>query len=193
MTTLPNIGKPAKNALESIGFTTLEQVRLLDKVTLSKIHGVGSKAINILEKSLSDHNWTFRTNDFSPKIDFAVICLLNCDNAPKRRIIRDYLVAVASGNQLLLDSLLTDSFRWIIPGKEPLTDKATFISKMCKNRKEISTLEIHSLVTHGKDGAAHGTITTKTGDKIFFSDNILFASHQKDARITQITSFILSE
>ncbi|EOL44576.1 hypothetical protein [Enterococcus caccae] len=123
MTTLPNIGKPATNALESIGITTLEQVRLLDKATLLKIHGVGPKAVTILEKALTDHNWTFFKNDSAPKTDFAVICLLSCDNAPKRRMIRDYLIAAASGNQSLLNSLLTDSFRWIIPGKESITGK----------------------------------------------------------------------
>ncbi|WP_086314394.1 hypothetical protein A5821_001961 [Enterococcus sp. 7F3_DIV0205] len=194
MTTLPNIGKPATNALKSVGITTLEQVSTLKKTTLLKMHGVGPKAISILEKALTDHHLTFQeqsVNDHLPQTEFAVICSLNCDNAPKRRMIRDYLLAAASGNQSLLESLLSDSFRWIVPGEPPLEDKAAFIKAVLKEKKELSTLEIQSILTHGKEGSAHGILTTKTGNKIYFSDIIRFKSNQKDAPISEITSFVI--
>lgn len=194
MTTLPNIGKPATNALKSVGITTLEQVSTLKKTTLLKMHGVGPKAISILEKALTGHHLTFQeqsVNDHLPQTEFAVICSLNCDNAPKRRMIRDYLLAAASGNQSLLESLLSDSFRWIVPGEPPLEDKAAFIKAVLKEKKELSTLEIQSILTHGKEGSAHGILTTKTGNKVYFSDIIRFKSNQKDAPISEITSFVI--
>ncbi|ALS02752.1 DNA-binding protein [Enterococcus silesiacus] len=194
MTKIPNIGKPATNALNSIGVTTLEQVSNLEKTTLRKMHGVGPKAISILEQSLTDHNLFFQDHSSSnvrPKTDFAVICSLNCDNAPKRRLIRDYLLAAASGNQPLLESVLSDSLRWIIPGKSPLEGKEAFIAAVVKEQTELSTLEIQSILTHGKEGSAHGILTTKTGEKIYFSDIIRFKSNQKDAPISEITSFVI--
>lgn len=194
MTKLPNIGKPAENTLKTIGFTTIEQVSTLDKATLSKMHGVGPKAIKILEQALADHNLTFQNrfdNDEIPNTEFAVICSLNCDNAPKRRMIRDYLIAAASGNQQLLETILSDPFRWIIPGKRPVEDREVFIDTILQKQKNLSTLEIQSILTHGKEGSAHGILTTKNGDKIYFSDIIQFKNNQKDAPIVEVTSFVI--
>lgn len=194
MTQLPSIGKPAKHALKAIGITTLEQVSTLDKASLLKIHGVGPKALTILEKALKDQNLAFQlpsSDDTVPQTDFAVIGSLNCDNAPKRKIIRDYLIAAASGNLPLLNTILSDSFYWIVPGKQPLEGKDLFIKMIRKEQKELSTLEIKSILTHGKEGSAHGVLTTKTGDKVYFSDIIRFKNHQKNAPISEITSFII--
>lgn len=194
MTQLPSIGKPAKHALEAIGITTLEQVSTLDTVSLLKIHGVDYKALTILEKALKDQNLAFQlpsSDDTVPQTDFAVIGSLNCDNAPKRKIIRDYLIAAASGNLPLLNTILSDSFYWIVPGKKPLEGKDLFIKMILKEQKELSTLEIKSILTHGKEGAAHGILTTKTGDKVYFSTIFRFKNHQKNAPISEITSFII--
>ncbi|MBO0473047.1 hypothetical protein IGL98_003073 [Enterococcus sp. DIV0840] len=194
MTKLPNIGKPATNALHSIGITTLEQISLLDRANLSKLHGIGSKAISILEKSLAEHKLFFQDSpkDVSlPKSDFTVLCSLNCDNAPKRRMIRDCIVAAASRNQYLLESMLSDSFRCIIPNKKAIEDKNTFIELILKETIEIGFLEIQSILTHGNEGSAHGIITTKAGAKIYFSIIIRFKSNQKDAQISEITSFLI--
>ncbi|MDA9472466.1 helix-hairpin-helix domain-containing protein [Enterococcus sp. 5H] len=196
MTTLPNIGKPAANALSSIGITTLEQVSTLDKTALSKIHGVGPKAIAILEKALAEQQLTFQSNQSNtllPKTDFAIICPFKCDNAPKRRIIRDYLIASASANQSALETLISDSLEWIVSGDCQTIDKATFLTLICENRQDISSLEIHSILTHRKEGSAHGTITTKKGDKIYFSDIFRFTTNPKDPKINQITSFIINK
>lgn len=194
MTNLPNIGKPATNALHSIGITSLEQVSLFDKVTLLNLHGMGPKAIAILEQHLAEQNLFFQpsSNEASvPKCDFTVLCSLDCDNAPKRRLIRDYLIAAISGNQPLLDSMLADSFRFFIPNKKKIISKHSFITLILEKKIAIDRLEIHSILTHGKEGATHGTITTKTGNTCYFSAFIRFKSNQKDALISEITSFII--
>ncbi|OJG72269.1 hypothetical protein RV12_GL000975 [Enterococcus quebecensis] len=191
---LPSIGKPATNALKSNGYTTLEQVRTLDKATLLKMHGVGPKAITILEKALAEHNWTFQDSSLNKTMlesDFEVICSLNCDNAPKRRLIRDYLIALASGNQQFINSILADSFRLIIPGRNTLNGKEMFIRTILKEQKEIRTLHIQSILTHGKEGSTHGIITTKTGNIIYFSAIIRFVSNQKEAPISEVTAFMI--
>ena len=63
MTTLPQIGKPASRALNEINISMLEQVSKLDELNLSKLHGVGPKAINILKDALKDKGMSFSNID----------------------------------------------------------------------------------------------------------------------------------
>ncbi|WP_224243466.1 helix-hairpin-helix domain-containing protein [Hyalangium gracile] len=56
---LPSIGKPATRALANIGITRLSQVARLSKAELGELHGVGPKAIGILEKALAARGKAF--------------------------------------------------------------------------------------------------------------------------------------
>ena len=60
MTTLPNIGKPATNALQNIGINDLEQLTHYSEKTLLQIHGVGPKAVRILKETLESQNLSFK-------------------------------------------------------------------------------------------------------------------------------------
>lgn len=59
--TLPKIGKPATRALNSQGIYTLEAVSQYTKSSLMEMHGVGPKAISILEQALFQHQLHFKT------------------------------------------------------------------------------------------------------------------------------------
>jgi hypothetical protein len=52
VTSLPAIGRPATRALETQGVTTLEQVATWSRRDLLALHGVGPKAVRILEHAL---------------------------------------------------------------------------------------------------------------------------------------------
>lgn len=92
---LPKIGKPAMNALHHINIKTIEDAARLDETTLLKIHGVGPKAVSILRDTLTEKGLKFaESNQLSFTPDFAVLGDLKCDNAPKRRIIRDFIIVV---------------------------------------------------------------------------------------------------
>ena len=56
---LPNIGKVATKALQTIDVTQLEEVAAFSKDELLKLHGMGQKSINILESALTESNLTF--------------------------------------------------------------------------------------------------------------------------------------
>lgn len=58
--TLPNIGTPAKRALLSINVSRLEQVSKYSKSQLLGLHGLGPKAIAILESSLKIKGLSFK-------------------------------------------------------------------------------------------------------------------------------------
>jgi predicted flap endonuclease-1-like 5' DNA nuclease len=56
---LPPIGRPANSALLAAGITTLTQVAASSRRDLLAMHGVGPKAIRILEAALTERGQTF--------------------------------------------------------------------------------------------------------------------------------------
>jgi predicted flap endonuclease-1-like 5' DNA nuclease len=52
---LPKIGAPATGALNAAGYTRLDQLADASRAELGALHGVGPKAIRILEESLEEH------------------------------------------------------------------------------------------------------------------------------------------
>ncbi len=57
---LPNLGAPAMRALILTGFSSLEKVSKASEKDLLQFHGVGSKAIRILNDALKAKELTFK-------------------------------------------------------------------------------------------------------------------------------------
>ncbi|MGC4798510.1 DNA-binding protein [Micromonospora saelicesensis] len=53
--TLPTIGAPATRALHGAGYTALRQLAGVPRADLAKLHGMGQKALGILQAALEDH------------------------------------------------------------------------------------------------------------------------------------------
>jgi hypothetical protein len=52
---LPKIGAPATRALNNGGYTALRQLAGVPRAELAKLHGMGPKALRIIEDSLAKH------------------------------------------------------------------------------------------------------------------------------------------
>lgn len=52
---LPTIGAPATRALNNAGYTELRQLAGVPVSELSKLHGVGPKALRLIEQALEEH------------------------------------------------------------------------------------------------------------------------------------------
>jgi hypothetical protein len=55
---LPPIGRPANSALLGLGVTTLDGVAELGRAQLLALHGVGPKAVRLLEAALAEQGRT---------------------------------------------------------------------------------------------------------------------------------------
>jgi hypothetical protein len=58
--TLPKIGAPATRALRDAGYTALSQLDGVARSDLAALHGMGSKALSILEAELQQHGLRLR-------------------------------------------------------------------------------------------------------------------------------------
>jgi predicted flap endonuclease-1-like 5' DNA nuclease len=56
---LPPIGRPANSAMLAAGITTVAQVAALTRRELLAMHGVGPKAVRILEAALTERGLAF--------------------------------------------------------------------------------------------------------------------------------------
>ena len=55
---LPKIGAPATRALNANGYTSLRELVGVPRAELAKLHGVGPKALNILQEALEEQGLT---------------------------------------------------------------------------------------------------------------------------------------
>lgn len=193
MKSLPNIGKPATRALNSVGLTHLDALSQVSAKSLSKLHGVGPKAITRLEAALEEAGLAFGSDlELDFEIDFLALGDLNCDNAPKRRYIRNYLLAAwsqnasATGNYLSLKAQLTEAGQ-----SNPLEGLDNMLTAY-HTTDRIRSLMIHQILTHGKEGAAHASLTLHSGEHVHFAEFYQFDSHRKDAKLLKITRYLNS-
>jgi len=173
--TLPSIGKPATNALNQLEIFHLEQLADLDEKNLSKIHGIGPKAVKILKEAMTEKALKFKDTEPLPFVPpFAVLGDLSCNNAPKREIIRDFVIALHIGNPKKVDAYITDDCEL----DSSITDK------------KISALNLLTIISHGKDGAAEGIIYLYSGQTISFAYFFKFENHKKTALIKEVTRYL---
>ena len=52
---LPKIGAPATRALNNAGYTALRELADVPRSELAKLHGMGPKALRILDEALAEH------------------------------------------------------------------------------------------------------------------------------------------
>lgn len=57
---LPRIGAPAARGLAAAGYSSLRELADADRAELSRLHGVGPKALGIIEAALKEHGLTLR-------------------------------------------------------------------------------------------------------------------------------------
>jgi len=52
---LPRIGSPASRALSGAGYTALRQLTGVPRKDLAELHGMGPKALGIIQAALEEH------------------------------------------------------------------------------------------------------------------------------------------
>lgn len=188
---IPNIGKPAKRALEHVNITRLEQLTQLDEKSLLSLHGVGPKAVDLLKTAMEKENISMLNEPFHPfSTDFIVLGDLKCDNAPKKRVIRDYLILLWMKDDTQLLEVINENVTVHQISHETIEGIDNLVQTI-STEEAIISLELSQLLTHGKEGAAHGVVTFQSGIQKHFAEFYVFESHKKDARIKSITRYVV--
>ncbi len=101
----------------------------------------------------------------------------DCDNAPKKLLLRDLNIAFARADVEGILDKFTDGIRWQIIGEADLRGKAAVREALEAMKSAVAAeLVIHSIITHGREGAVNGIITMEQGGSVAFCDVCQFAS-----------------
>ena len=115
----------------------------------------------------------------------------DCGNAPRKRFIADFNIAFANGDMEFLTNCFAENAVWEMVGDKTIEGLENIISslkEMADYRAE--SLELKSVITHGKLAAAEGTLSFGEENTIAFCDTYEFTSAGKN-KIKRLNSYIV--
>ncbi len=86
----------------------------------------------------------------------------DCDNSPKRRIVKDLLINLYNGDYDELLKNIDESFVYQRIGKPAINDKEN-LKKLLKKQSKPTSLTIDQILSHGKFGACNGYLEVSKG------------------------------
>lgn len=112
----------------------------------------------------------------------------DCGNAPRKRVIRDFVVALYGGEVSEVLSYLGENVNWQMIGSWDASDKAGVDHHLSQQAK-IVHLRIGTIITHGTDCGIDGEITFEDGQQAAFCHVLIFAGGSKNANIKAVRSY----
>lgn len=72
-----------------------------------------------------------------------------------------------------------------------LEGRKLLLDAVLAEEREVASLEFTQILSHGKEGAAHGVIRFSNGEQQHFADFYTFENNKKEARIQGITRYVI--
>lgn len=186
MINLPKIGQPASKALQHEGITCLEDITHFSRSYLLSLHGVGPKAIALLDESLHQHNLHF--NDVAQTQSTSLTTQITYTHTAKTQKMFDFIVATATLDIHLLRHIVTDHFIWTIPGTIEIHGVQILIQQLSSQPK-VTAIEITTVMTDGNLGSLQGVQVLENNTHVHFAAFFEFDNDSENANITKATSY----
>ncbi len=113
-----------------------------------------------------------------------------CGNAPRQLVIRDLVLALAEVNGPRLNELLAEKVRWDLAGAGAIEGLSRLTDRL-SGQGEVATIELGSILTHGREGSTDGVLTFRDGRRQAFCHVLRFASTGKTAKVTEMRSYLV--
>ena len=112
----------------------------------------------------------------------------DCGNAPRKRVIRDFIVALYSGQTPEVLGYLSENVNWKMIGSWDASDK-TGVGHYLSQYTKIVHLRIGTIITHGTDCGIDGEITFESGQQAAFCHVLIFTGGARTAKIKAVRSY----
>lgn len=112
----------------------------------------------------------------------------DCGNSPRKRVIRDFVVALYGGEVSEVLGYLSENVNWQMIGSWDASDKAG-VGHHLSQQARIVHLRIGTIITHGTDCGVDGEITCEDGQHAAFCHVLIFTGGAKTANIKAIRSY----
>jgi len=90
----------------------------------------------------------------------------DCDNAPKRRLIKDFIIALYKNEFETIANGIEDEFEFRIIGHKTISNKEELRKYLNKNVEALE-LTLDEVLSHGKFGACNGMYKAKKEEMSF--------------------------
>lgn len=112
-----------------------------------------------------------------------------CGNAPRKAVIRDFIIDLYSGHVPEATALLTESVQWERAGGDVLNDLQE-VEAWLSSASLPRELQIKTVLTHGTDCGVDGMVTYADGTRERFCHIVFFTGGAKTARIKEVRSYV---
>ncbi len=119
----------------------------------------------------------------------------NCNNAPKKQFVKDFLIAIATSDLEAVANMLDDNVTLEAVGHKMISEKESVMRALVENNtlRGVFKLTVRNILSHGNKCAAEGVMSYKDGSEVAFCGIYTFTSHSKDAKIKKITMYSIEE
>lgn len=121
-----------------------------------------------------------------------VVIAADCGNAPKKLLVRDWLIDAAAGDVEGVEARLDQAAHWEDVGAAECRGRSDVAAALVAlPGAEVTTFGLHRLLSHGKHVAVDGTFECADGRVARFAHFIEFSGHGKNAGIESVVSYVL--
>jgi hypothetical protein len=118
-----------------------------------------------------------------------VIKSRDCGNSPRNLLVQALAIAIESANASAFARCVADDVIWALPGRRSFDGKAACLAYLKTRKPHLPKLvKVRRALSHGRAGAADGTLTSDPGLTHGFCHVINFATVKGD-RISAISSY----
>ncbi len=116
----------------------------------------------------------------------------DCNNAPKKALLRDFISAFANADIDGILSPMSDDIVWNLVGDSVIEGKEN-VRALLEAMQGIGTsdLVIESIITHGREAVVNGVIRSNSGQAHAFCDVVRFTS-AGSMKIKTMTSYSIA-
>lgn len=117
----------------------------------------------------------------------------DCGNSPKNRLVQTLAVSIESGDSAAFLRCVAEDISWTYPGHPVVIGKEPAVGLLESARSPApAQIEVENAISHGRSGAANGTVQLASGERLRFCHVVGFASAKGD-RVARITSFYVDD
>ncbi|GAK10490.1 hypothetical protein [Geomicrobium sp. JCM 19039] len=115
-----------------------------------------------------------------------------CDNAPRKKIVIDLIVAFLAGDGGTIRTNVSESAVWInIATSEELRGVDQIVDRLDENEQQLTDVEVSSVITHGKFASIDGVVHYEDDSALYFCEVLTFTSASNKGMVKEIKSYHL--
>jgi hypothetical protein len=120
-----------------------------------------------------------------------VVVDADCGNAPKKALVRDWLIAAAKGDTASIRAHLAEQARWETVGETECCGVEEVAEGLAGLGEDVAVFRLDRLLSHGKHVAVDGSVEQADGASTRFAHFIEFDGHGKKSRIASIVTYVV--